>query len=67
MRLPYYAGIAAAIAGITAGFYVLHPALALFGLPFSLLTGAWCLMAGRRLYRLGKAQGAGEAAAVPTA
>jgi hypothetical protein len=62
-----YVGIAAAIVGIAAGFYVFHPALATFGLPFALLTGVWSLMAGRRLYQLGKAQGAGEAAAVPTA
>jgi uncharacterized protein DUF4386 len=57
-----YVGIAAGIVGIAAGFYVFLPALAALGLLFSLLLGAWSLMAGRRLYRLGKAQSAGETA-----
>jgi len=60
-------GIAAGIAGIVAGFYVFVPALAGFAILSALLLGAWCLMAGRRLYQLGKPQGAGEAAAVTTA
>jgi hypothetical protein len=62
-----YVGIVAGIVGIVAAFYVFVPALALF-VPFSvLILCPWCLMAGRRLYQLGKPQGAGEAAAVTTA
>jgi hypothetical protein len=55
-----YVGIVTGIVGIVAGFYVFVPALALFTGFSSLLLGAWCLMAGRRLYRLGKPQSAGE-------
>jgi hypothetical protein len=62
-----YVGIVTGIVGIVAGFYVFVPALVLFTLLSLLILGAWCLMAGQRLYQLGKPQGAGEAAAVTTA
>jgi len=62
-----YVGIVTGIVGIVAGFYVFVPALVLFTLLSLLTLGAWCLMAGRRLYQLGKPQRAGEAAAVTAA
>jgi len=57
-----YVGIVAGIVGIVGGFYVFVPALVLFTVLSSLILGAWCLMAGRRLYQLGKPQSAGETA-----
>ncbi len=61
-----YVGIVAGIVGIAGGFYMFVPALTLFLVLFIPLLGAWCLMAGRRLYQLGKPRGAEEAAAVTT-
>jgi hypothetical protein len=66
-KLTAYVGIVAGILGIVAGFYVFMSALTVLTLLALLTFGLWRVLAGVRLYRLGKPQGAGETAAVTTA
>ena len=51
-RLPAYLGMAAGVAGIVAGFYVVLPGLSILLNPTLLVFGLWGLTAGVRLYRL---------------
>lgn len=66
-RLTAYLGIVAGILGVVAGFYVYVPALAVLAIPALFTFGLWCVLAGIKLYRLGKPQSAGEAAPVTAA
>jgi Domain of unknown function (DUF4386) len=66
-KLIAYLGIVVGIVGTAAGFYVFVPALAIVTLPVLLAFGIWCVLAGLRLYRLGKPQGAGETATMTAA
>lgn len=49
------------------GFYVFLPALLVLASPTLVAFGLWCVLAGSRLYRLGKPQGAEERTTVPVA
>jgi hypothetical protein len=66
-KLNAYLGIAVGIVATVAGFYVFLPALAVLALPSLVAFSLWCLLAGGRLYRLGKPQSAGETAPVTAA
>lgn len=66
-KLTASVGIVAGIVGIVAGFYVIVPALVLVTLLAGLTLGLWCVLAGIKLYRLGKTQGAAETATVRVA
>ena len=66
-KLTAYVGIVAGIVGIVAGFYVFVSALTVLTLLALLTFGLWCVLAGVRLYRLGKQTGRGETATVTAA
>jgi hypothetical protein len=66
-KLTPSVGIVAGIVGIVAGFYVIVSALVGLTLLGLLTLGFWCVLAGRRLYQLGKPQSAGETARVTAA
>jgi hypothetical protein len=66
-KLTAYLGIAVGIVATVAGFYVFLPALAVLTLPSLVAFGLWCVLAGRRLFRLGKPQSAGETEPVTAA
>jgi len=66
-KLIAYLVIVVGIVGTAAGFYVFVPALAIVTLPVLLAFGIWCVLAGLRLYRLGKPQSAGETATMTAA
>ena len=61
-KLTAYLGIVVGIVGTVAGFYVYVPALTVLTALTLVAFGLWCVLAGIRLYRLGKPQGTGEAA-----
>jgi hypothetical protein len=63
-KLTAYIGIAVGIAGTVASFYVFVPALTVLNIPTLVAFGLWCVLAGRRLYQLGKSKVAGETASV---
>jgi hypothetical protein len=50
------AGIVASVAGILGGFYLIFPPLALLLTPSLIAFGLWALLAGVRLYKLGRLQ-----------
>jgi uncharacterized membrane protein YozB (DUF420 family) len=50
------AGIVASVTGILGGFYLIFPPLALLLTPSLIAFGLWALLAGVRLYKLGKPQ-----------
>jgi hypothetical protein len=66
-KLTASVGIVAGIVGIVAGFYVIVPALVGVTLLAGLTLGLWCVLAGRRLYQLGKPQSRGVTARVTAA
>jgi Domain of unknown function (DUF4386) len=67
VKLISYLGVVGGIMGIVAGFYVYVPALAVLATPALFAFGLWWVLVGIRLYRLGKAQGAGETATMTVA
>jgi hypothetical protein len=66
-KLTAYLGVVAGIVGTVAGFYVFMPALAVLLSPTLIVFGLWCVLAGRKLYRLVKPEGVGETAPVTAA
>ena len=47
-------GIVAGIEGVIGGFYVVRPVLAILLIPSLIAFGLWCILAGVRVYRVGR-------------